>query len=678
MSEARPVPGNRSAIGFRWGADRRPRYPGPLKRTLTTLLVVVALGLIGILLWLRRAPAPPLATSAPSAVQAAEADRDETPITPPPVDVADQREERAPGAEDFERLPAPRPEASTSAQPTPAVAPDPDRPGSIQVTVVDGAGAPAPGALVQFSNVDSRHWVGASTTDELGRVGFESLSLGTLELRAKLEGKTLRSVESVRLTASRPHAEARLVLTEGGSVEGILLDVHGEPAAGISLSIHPKSHRNATSPLWSGYLQRTEAGSDGSFRFEHLTPGHYTLHTRAKGEDLLRVPDRSLELEVFEGVVTQAEFEDLRGTFVELSGLVLRNGEAWSEARVSIHHADRSRGYLGRQVRTDAQGRFEVTLDEGGDYRFQVSGAVVRGSLFDEASIPQAPAHELVLAFETGSIAGRVLGPDGEPLAGIEVMAIGSGAAGSGVGSTTTNEAGEYELPHLLAATYDVSAGIRPMPDMGRSMPNMRTKPAVEPSHLGQAQVADVTLSAGEALSGIDLQLPGAAAIDVLVLDQGGEPVAGALVLCALAENRAHIGAFNARTGEAGRCTIDGLEPGDLRVLTRLGKDASAWHAGTGTMGETLHFEIQLEPGATVTVEVVGASDATESCFVTIRDETGFSLLHQFLEGTSATLGPLAPGNYRVNVAQLDRDTETEQQVLVHPGTDASVRVTLP
>ncbi len=136
----------------------------------------------------------------------------------------------------------------------------------------------------------------------------------------------------------------------------------------------------------------------------------------------------------------------------------------------------------------------------------------------------QQPAADKPELPKLGSIKGRVIGEDGQPLAGIPVMAIPIGARnaggfGQGIGrqggqpaapsQATTDDDGNFEFTNLLPASYAISASV---PGYVAPLPE-----AEEESRTGLylvGEFASITLVKGGVITG-------------KVFNSGGEPVTG-------------------------------------------------------------------------------------------------------------------------------------------------------
>lgn len=546
--------------------------------------------------------------------------------------------------------------------------------GSIHVTVVSPLGEPVPGAevrVIRVPTVQPALPFRGPKTDSRGHATISSVGLGAVRVTTRPENLAPGISETVWLTVARPTAEVVITLTLGGSVVGEVMDIHGEPAAGTRVTIHLRAWPGQVSRSVTSYMQATNAGDDGSFRFDHLAPGDYMLHRRAEASKRKIVPDRMLELRVLEGQTTKAVFEGLLGAHVQLSCLVLRDGEPVAGATVKIHWGDRERDYLGRKAKTDAEGHFEVTLDEAAEYQFQISDPLLGHSIFRRATVPAVPLHELVIAYDTGRISGRVLGPGGRPAAGVVIMALGRHAetgAGSTVADATSDENGDYEFPQLLTATYEIMAGRNHFPHAPQAQAN---------PFMGGAQVSGLRLWPGENLTVADLHLPAAAAIEVVVTDREGNRVATAEVQCARPENTIHHEMVTGQSDATGLCRIDGVAPGDFRIRAIWEREISPWAQVSMIANETARAALVVEPGTMVTIEVQDGGAPVKRCYINIKDAGGFIVTGSVLKDGSSTLGPLAPGTYKVEAHMRSAGAQAEQAITVAGEPSQTVQLTL-
>ncbi len=291
--------------------------------------------------------------------------------------------------------------------------------------------------------------IGAVTPHaERWRPAGRSREDGTFEL-ARLGGgvrATLRAVAPGRapgfawVPPVEPGAAAELgdvVLEPTSGVFGFVRDEGGEPLAGHrvqavrELLVEEFEHGGARPSQWWRPLETTTQ-EDGSFRFDDVGPGFHDLFVewnaagnwyfvpgRALGPVELTVP-RALvadegEQATLEGVVRGAGGAPVEHAFVALFDDALGPpGEPGvGPAPVALTIAD-------------ALGRFELDVPRGTFCTLRVSD--VRGAhrAHEQALEPWEETRALDVRLETNDeprapLVGLVLGPDGSPLAGIDV-----------------------------------------------------------------------------------------------------------------------------------------------------------------------------------------------------------------------------------------------------------------
>ena len=180
---------------------------------------------------------------------------------------------------------------------------------------------------------------------------------------------------------------------------------------------------------------------------------------------------------------------------------------------------------------------------------------------------PQTPGPTPTPAPATGIIRGRVLRLDnGQPLGKVRVDIRATGVRDLPV--TTTDEKGQYELKALPAARYTLSAykGGFVTLEYGQRRPNEPGRP--------------VELAAGEVLDRIDFSLPSGGVIAGHVLDDAGEPMAGAIVQALRPRyvkgvRQLSAGPSRDITDDLGQFRLFGLAPGGY-VLSATASDGRA------------------------------------------------------------------------------------------------------
>ena len=158
-----------------------------------------------------------------------------------------------------------------------------------------------------------------------------------------------------------------------------------------------------------------------------------------------------------------------------------RQGESGEGVWVHGRIADDERGFGGsltfraagdeqsRVTRTQGDGFFEVLLGQAGPYAVTFEPEGIAGtpqSIALSTTIPDGEEHTLELGLPEGSIGGRVLSPDGEPVPdALLSLYLGPGGeeapAGTPIATTTTDGSGTFSFTLLETGAYNVFARSR-------------------------------------------------------------------------------------------------------------------------------------------------------------------------------------------------------------------------
>lgn len=392
------------------------------------------------------------------------------------------------------------------------------------------------------------------TTDEVGDVTLSVFkpALGRVDLGLGELGAGTRRTELV------------LQLGDGNFVSGRVQWPDGTPADVVVLA------DEAGSPHIGARRART--GADGSFRIDGLGPGPFDLRaeSRARALDrkaratvkaraLRRAPRRELdERESWsafafgvaagsgELVLTLGPGECLQGVVRASDGTPVR------EFSVRVRPEDARHGVHTEHFETEL-GAFKLEGLAAGRWRVEVQAEGFQGA---SATVVLPLAEPFVLELvRRARIFGRVLAPDGTPVASAEVrLMVGELVACDSMGRYETSIGPSGTLLVALAAGY---------------APSERT--AVSYSG-GFTQELDLHLRPSESIQGV-------------VHDVGGIPAAEAEV---------QAGGARARTGPDGRFTITDLPPGDVALSARLASGVHLWRRATVVAGTAC--EVLLAP----------------------------------------------------------------------------------
>jgi hypothetical protein len=268
-----------------------------------------------------------------------------------------------------------------------------------------------------------------------------------------------RLKEVVMPTTRELELEVRMV--EGGELAVTIVDTAGEPVGGGELTYRgPVDNRGSAT-----------ASSKGRLKLKDLPAGEYQMYAKRPWETRGAVisaatgeteEPRWQRVTVVAGVKQSTTLRVPRETI--LVGRLTASGAPWAGATVSFvlgrEGSAGGRSWRGGES-TDADGHFELGKLTPGAHRLRIEAT------------PGMPAHIVPVDLtegdnsgdfdiEIGVITGRVVGPDGQPIAGAtvtasvamtesmdETMGLAMALLGGGSEGAKTNAAGEFELNGL-------------------------------------------------------------------------------------------------------------------------------------------------------------------------------------------------------------------------------------
>ena len=378
-------------------------------------------------------------------------------------------------------------------------------------------------------------------------------------------------------TWGRAPGTFELFLTPESTLSGIVVDaVTGKPVEGARVV-------NGTWE-WDG-SQNARTDAEGKFRLVGLTPDRYTVtartergYGRSEGSTLVGLGQH------VDGVVVKLHAASRITGKVMIAGTPPR---VCIDAGASIRDEDNGR-WLTTRVEPDGTIIADGVLP--GTYTVRPScQGYQRRDTYDDIVIEAGKDREgLTWEVDAGAvIRGRVLAKSGAPIEGAMVSARSTGGparAKQDWGGDRSTDDGSYELIGMKAGAYKL---------------DVHTEKGVAPKDGYKLEVA-----AGATLQQ-DLVLEDGGTIRGTVRDEKGAPVAGVSVQA----NKVGEGSFyywggDVKSDARGEFTLEGVRPGDYRVIARRGWGDALRKPGT-TDDDKQGERVSVKAGGTANVALV-------------------------------------------------------------------------
>lgn len=557
--------------------------------------------------------------------------------------------------------------------------------------VVDPTGAPVAGATVRATDGgETNPWGGpggpSARSDETGRFELERLAPGDASFTAEAEGWADSEPVAVALVAGSDLESLLLALRVGGRIEGVVSTPEGTPLAGRRVTW-------GSNAMGFGSRGETRSDASGRFAFAAVTPGQWAVSASpGLGEMGERMRGRSdpgawIEVmgELLTETVTVADGEVVEVYLggeprrpVRVFGTVTRAGEPLPGARVFAVSEGNAVFQGMKSVECGADGSYELVVDRPGPH--VVSAALEQVGVELLVDVPRADETRVDLAIPLGGLAGRVRRDDGDPAPGVRLSLQredGLGRVRWSGGQTAADADGRYAFESLEPGVYTVRA-------------NVATFGGAADEAWGAAVADGVVVARDAVTDGVDFKLERAGAVEGVVQDPSGTPLAGAGVFVRDAAGRVLSPVATATTGAGGRFRRAGLAPGEYTLSVR-GEGVAANDAARVVVqsGETSEVRLSVEAGVTVRVALEDPDGAARRARVEVLDGDGRevgALLTQrqlralFNEGSSSrerVVGPLPPGRYTVRATTEDGRVSERRVTLRERDEEKLVRLRL-
>lgn len=321
--------------------------------------------------------------------------------------------------------------------------------GAVTGTVFGADGVtPLASARVSLTLQAGGAYAGAATTDEQGRYTIDYVPLGNFRLDVSDPATDDRGRASNQLNVN---GETRTVNVTMNGLGRVVVTVQGSAnqlVAGAPVSL--------TSLSTFGGTQTETTASDGTATFERVLAGNVYVGASDPATRLGGAATSSVAAGATANVVVRLE---PAGT---ISGRVFDVEGATPVAGATVRLLDDNYyNSVARQATSGADGgfRFEYVplgtyhldaLDSASRVRARSNGAVL-------TSNGQTVTRDLTLT-GLGSVAGRVLNPEGRPAPGLQVSVRSTNPFVGGFFGATTNAEGEYVVPDVPVGAFTATA----------------------------------------------------------------------------------------------------------------------------------------------------------------------------------------------------------------------------
>ena len=531
-------------------------------------------------------------------------------------------------------------------------------------------------------------------TDRDGTFLIEGLPEGALRFAAAHRDFAPVQSGSVQLSLDAPPEPMELVFLAGARLEGRVEDLRGRPVEGaLVLAVSPSDG----DPGASGGLYQARSNASGQYVIENMCAGSYFVLTTRPDEglnpssfiggssfDLVTVPrSGTVELDLVD--------RSLGGTRV--TGLVLDGGEPVGTGALfaANYDSDNLLGLDFKVARVRGDGSYEFPGLEPGIYQWTYQGG--QGEVQFEVDVPDTPEHRHDVLLPTGRVEGVVRDrATGQGVRYAEVVVVreggvtvGSGLLAQAIGRRATERRaytdgeGAYRFPALQPGIYTVTVnGPRFGEDRGR---------------YAGAEAVELTVEEGARVEGFDFELDASLTLTGRVVDDRGQPISGARILC-LARDRAVAGGRRPRSDGDGRFVLSGLTQGLHDITVTHPDHADGRLEGIDVTPASIEepLEVVLEQGVelSVLVRVDGAPAAGALARVMRSTVSGLerslaaeSAFEGLMDGRGvvdadgrARLGRVAPGIYRIEVDRGGRSAVVDAFEVV-PGPPLEIPIDL-
>jgi len=567
---------------------------------------------------------------------------------------------------------------------------------SLDGTVRDASGRPVAGATVSISGpppmaislpIPIYFPIGVDpvATDSQGRFALAPLP-ARAALKVSVASKDFAPWEmaGIKLRPGEKRAGMEVLLKDGETISGRVLDADGQPVAAASVVASHKpeggpagmvmrfggsgsgrgggSHGGRMGPQQGEDLPAVVTKKDGTFHVHGATAGIWSVDVEAEGFAPKSLG--GLKLEETGGL-------DVGDVTLEpgaaVNGIVLGpNGEPVPYARCRV-----TKDF---SVLADMKAAGDGTFGSRSLPTGETVSLAVDADGYASVEKPglTTPIENLVISLTPASrVSGRVVDKEtGKPVTDFSIAVSRSRGMGGGAMRMNMMVAGPETPFHTEDGTFlveDVDPG--------------KVSMAARAAGYRDATLSEVEVPEGKDLDGLTFSMEHAASVSGTITDASGRPIAGASV--SKKENsgggfgmRVAIGAGGATSDGDGRFVLDGLDRGPM-TIEATHPDYESGTVDVDTTRDVENLKINLSRGGSLSGTVAHAEDGTpvDGATVTAAAVGG----NPFTGSRSATTGPdgaftieaLSSGRYTVRAEAAGLTSAEASNIIVDPGSPA-------
>jgi protocatechuate 3,4-dioxygenase beta subunit len=530
--------------------------------------------------------------------------------------------------------------------------------------------SPIPGASVSVTqpqgmmSMGTNLAAGSAITASDGHFEIDGLEARTYAVDASQPDWSPNSGR-VEISADADTDDFVIKLSRGGTITGLVHDAQKQIVPNVSVLL--------TKPMMGTGPQTASTGPDGRYTFDKIPPGDYmVIRAPAAGGPIMLFGGMK-QVTVREGETTTYDIDE--SSKISLTGRVLKAGQPVPNVMLFFVPSDSGEGKADlRPSRTDANGQYQVGLDNAGTYSVVVNsgsgGFIGGGQSGIQVQVPDQPNPVVDVTMKSSGISGHVVNAaDGKAISGAIVSAArsdGSGASPKGRGMQAQSDPdGSFLLDGLDPGTYTLN---------------------VAASGFKTPQVPPVTIGNDTDVPAVDVRLESGRTVRGHVIDANGNGISGAMVMTAPAGTVPSArDALPATTDVNGAFVLTAPAEGPI--------DLTAVAAG---FPPARAVSVQPDDGADVVLHAprpghirVSVTDGkglplagARVAYRAVPDFLGATYL-TFFDRTPAT-GPdgttvvssMGPGAYELTIAMGGK--RTTQSVTLAEGAEVVTAVTLP